>query len=42
MPFGFLAIRLGAQQDAGDVSINLVEDTFIIGGAAASAVALVE
>ena len=42
MPFGFLAIRLGAQKDAGDVAVNVIEDTFIVGGAAAGAVASVE
>jgi hypothetical protein len=39
---GFLAICFGAEQDAGDSSVDLVEDAFISGGAAASAVTSVE
>jgi hypothetical protein len=42
VPFGFLAILLGVQEDAGNITVNVIEDTFIIGGAVASAVTLVE
>ena len=42
MPFGVLAILLGAQKDVGDVAVDVIEDAFIIGGAAAGAVTSVD
>jgi hypothetical protein len=42
MSFGFLAILLGAQQDAGDIPVDVIEDSFVISGAAAGSVTSVE